>query len=42
MGRWGGLGLRRGDWSSTAFSEEGIGVVTAVRAVGGEGGLVGF
>jgi len=35
---WGGLGLRRGDWSSPAFPEEGIVVVTAVWAVGGGGG----
>jgi len=30
----GGLGLRPVDWSSPAFSEEGIVVVTAVRGVG--------
>jgi len=35
---WAGLGVRRGDWSSPTFSEEGIVVVTAVGAVGGGGG----
>ena len=36
--RWRGLGLRREDWSSPAFSIEGIVVVTTVSEVGGGGG----
>ena len=36
--RGGGLGMRRRDWSSPGFSGEGIVVVTAVGAVGGEVG----
>jgi len=37
-GRWGGLGLRRGDWSSPAFFVEGIRVIATVVAVGGGSG----
>jgi len=41
VGRWGGIGLRKGDWSCPARAEEGIVVVTAVWAMGGGGGATG-
>ena len=34
VGRWGGLGLRRNDWSRPAFSAEGIVVVTILSSPG--------
>jgi len=37
VGRWGGLRLKSGDWSSPAFPGEGIVVVTTVGAVGAGG-----
>ena len=36
--RWGGCALRRRNWSSPAFFVEGIMVVAAVGAVGGDVG----